>query len=663
MNILVLTPILIILNKKLTPLLAVLCSFFVNSQSIIINELDADTPSTDILEFVELKTSIPNMALDGFVVVFFNGSTDKSYAAYNLDGYSSNINGIFLLGNSGVCPTPNIIFNTNFLQNGADAVAIYKDNVSTFPNGTLVTTTNLIDALVYDTNQADDIGLLTGLNQSVQYNEAMNGNKENHSLQRKSDGTFEAKISTAGVLNDGSGVTQNSITISSLNTIYNEGDVFEITFSASEILTTDLDINFTLANTTFTTSDYAGNLKVTILSGSNSACSQITIIDDAENEDIENVIVSYVNLDFNYIANNNNYTLTIYDNDYTTSTWGTPINPTYGLVSSTAPDGYYSNLDGKSGQMLKDAITAIIADPLIVRAQTYGDIWDILKEADENPDNNNQVWLIYTEQGRHKSLQQGSDGGVGKWNREHIYPQSRGGFTDGTSTTANGKDIYMTTDATYIEHAHGDAHSLRPADPIENSTRNNNDFGEIGDEYNGPTGNIGSWKGDVARALMFMTLRYSSLSVVAGNPDNSTVGEIGDKDYLLAWNTQDPPDDYEMHRNNVIYDWQKNRNPFIDLPELFDYVFGSKTTEVWNKSLSSESFAQIEFKYSNPVSHSMKLYGVNKGSINIYDINGRLLVNKQFEEDYIDVSTLRSGMYFFNLITESNSYQGKIIKM
>jgi len=649
--------------KKLLFSFFLFFTIITHSQSIVINELDADTPSTDVLEFVELKTSTPNMALDGYVVVFFNGSSDTSYAAYDLDGYSSDANGIFLIGNSGVSPTPTIIFNTNFLQNGADAVAVYQDNATTFPNGTTVSSVNLEDALVYDTNDSDDAGLLTGLGQTIQYNENMNSDKDNQSLQRKSDGTFEAKTPTPGTLNDGSGVTQTSITISTPEVLYNEGDIFDITFTSSEVLTSDLVINYTLANATFTTSDYTGNLTVTIPSGSTSASSQITLVDDTINEDIETIIVKYVNLDSNYLANNDNYTITIYDNDYTTSTWGTPLNPTYGLVSSTAPIGYYDSLDGKSGQALKDAITAIIADPTTVRAQTYGDVWDMLKEADENPENNNQVWLIYTEQGRYKSLQQGSDGGVGKWNREHIYAQSRGGFSDGTSTTADGKDVFMVTDATHLEHAHGDAHHLRPADPGENSTRNNNDFGEIGDEYNGPSGNAGSWKGDVARALMYMTLRYNGLSIVAGNPDNTTVGAIGDTDYLYTWNTQDPPDDYEMHRNNVIYDWQKNRNPFIDLPALADYVFGSKTTEVWNKSLGFDDYAKTVFSYSNPVSDYLYIHGQYEGVLTVYNSQGLTEFSAKLTDNKVDLSRLNQGVYFFNIVTQTKVLQGKIIKI
>ncbi len=159
--------------------------------TILINEVDSDTPSTDVLEFVELYDGgVGNSALDGLVVVFYNGSNDLSYASYDLDGYSTDANGYFLLGNAGVIPTPGIPFAGNFLQNGADAVALFIDDASNFPNGTAVTTSNLLDAIVYDTADADDAGLLTLLNTGQpQVNESGGGDSAGQSNQRCPNGS------------------------------------------------------------------------------------------------------------------------------------------------------------------------------------------------------------------------------------------------------------------------------------------------------------------------------------------------------------------------------------------------------------------------------------------------------------------------------------------
>src|SRR5215212_405749 len=136
----------------------------------VINEIDANqTGSTDPFEFVELAGPA-NLSLDGLVVVFFNGATDTSYRSFDLDGYQLGPNGYFLLGNTGVIPTADIVFPDTTLQNGADAVALYTGDASDFPNGTPVTSTNLLDAIVYGSAaNPQDPELLTTLGQSTQY--------------------------------------------------------------------------------------------------------------------------------------------------------------------------------------------------------------------------------------------------------------------------------------------------------------------------------------------------------------------------------------------------------------------------------------------------------------------------------------------------------------
>jgi len=158
--------------------------------SVIINEVDADTEETDTEEFVELYDGgAGNTALDGLVVVLFNGSNDLSYKAIDLDSYSSDANGYFVIGNTAV-ENVDLVIPSNTLQNGADAVALYYGSDSDFPNDTPVTTTNLIDAIVYDTDDGDDAALLVLLNASEpQVNENEKGDKEYHSMQRISNGS------------------------------------------------------------------------------------------------------------------------------------------------------------------------------------------------------------------------------------------------------------------------------------------------------------------------------------------------------------------------------------------------------------------------------------------------------------------------------------------
>jgi hypothetical protein len=159
--------------------------------SIVINEVDSDTPGSDALEFIELYDGgVGNTDLSGLAVVLYNGSDDKSYNnAFDLDGFSTDASGYFVLGNAGVSPTPSIIFGGNGVQNGADAVALYVGDGADFPNDTPITLDGLLDAVVYDTNDSDDAALLVLLNAGQpQLNEGGGGDKDNHSNQRCPNG-------------------------------------------------------------------------------------------------------------------------------------------------------------------------------------------------------------------------------------------------------------------------------------------------------------------------------------------------------------------------------------------------------------------------------------------------------------------------------------------
>ncbi len=203
---------------------------------LLINEVDSDTPSTDVLEFVELYDGgVGNSSLDGFVVVFYNGSSDTSYNAFDLDGYTTDINGYFLLGNAGVSPTPDIVFSG--LQNGADAVALYQGDAADFPNGTAVATDGLVDAIVYDTADSDDAGLLVLLNAGQpQVNEDGEGDKDNHSNQRCPNGGGGTR-NTAGYFQAmPSPAAPNQCGGPSIDLIINETDADTVSTDALEFV-------------------------------------------------------------------------------------------------------------------------------------------------------------------------------------------------------------------------------------------------------------------------------------------------------------------------------------------------------------------------------------------------------------------------------------------
>ncbi|WP_461589533.1 endonuclease [Winogradskyella sp.] len=650
--------------KKPLLLFVFLISYCLSSQVLVINELDPDTPSTDTAEFIELKSQTPNFSTDGYILVFFNGSSsggDASYMTIDLDGYVTDNNGLLVLGGLEVSPYPQVLLAESVIQNGADAVGIYQADISDFPVGTLATQTNLIDALVYDTNDADDTALMALLGETNQYND--NGTNSNlKSIQRFVDGmgveTYSAATPTPRRENDDSGIEIIPIYISVQESQYNEGDSFDITFTTDNTVVLDVPFTFSLDNEGFDGSDYSGNINLTIPTGQNSITTTITLVDDTLDEGDEVIQIHFENLVEPVVAGNNFVEVRVVDNDFTMAAWGTPINPTNGLVQGTQPNEYYDSLDGLSDIALRQALENLIADPNVVRAQTYADVIDILLEADQNPENSNQVWLVYSEEGRAKLDIQSGSSNTGKWNREHTFPRSRGGFNDiEADEFANGIDNFWTTEVDSLRHANSDAHAIRAADALENSSRGNQHYGQ----YVGPSGTLGSFRGDVARSVLFLEIRYNGLEIVDGFP--STTGQLGDLTTLLDWHRNDPPDDYEMNRNNVVYNWQKNRNPFIDHPLLVEYIWGNNVGGIWNQTLSleDESLNMIAI-YPNPTNGRVYIQTTNVAEkIEVYSIEGKRISQFENVDTYIDLY-VPAGIYIMKMKVDDKVIIRKIVK-
>jgi endonuclease I/chitodextrinase len=235
---------------------------------------------------------------------------------------------------------------------------------------------------------------------------------------------------------------------------------------------------------------------------------------------------------------------------------------------------YYNDVNlSQSGTNLKDDLaTKIISTHTTFLSYTPG-VWDALEQSDVDPTDNSKVLLIYgyddtdgvfkTDRSRNKTMHGGF---TGDWNREHVYPKSLGNPDLGTSGPGS------------------DAHSLRPCDFQMNSSRNNRKFGTgSGNSIINPQGDFypgDEWKGDVARMMMYMYLRYGSRclpsNVGVGNPMASDVNMI---DLFLQWNVEDPVNAFEEQRNNVLVGIQGNRNPFVDNPAFATQIWGGPQAE------------------------------------------------------------------------------------
>jgi Endonuclease I/Secretion system C-terminal sorting domain len=634
---------------------------------VFINEIDPDTPSTDTLEFIELKSTTPNFPLDGYVLVFYNGGTtgtgNLSYFALDLDGYSTDANGNIHFGNAFVSPTPKIIIPNVTIQNGPDVVALFLGNASDYPLNTVATNTNVVDAIAYSNGSvltATSLMTIFGLTQSI--NENINSNPANQSIQRKNDGTFEVKTPTPGVNNDGTGIVFNYVSFTSNVSTITEGQNLVLTFSTSQVVTSSpLTINFALNNGNFNASDFTGNLSAIIPVGSSSITATINVLNDGLNEGDEELKIVVSGLPIDFSLNNNNKIVRVNDINFIVLPFGTPLNPSYGTVVNSKPPGYYDSLIGLSGNALKQALQDIIANPTIVREHNYADVYTILRTADQNPANSNQVWLMYVEQPRSKIDQQVGNSNIGFWNREHIYCQSRGGFNLDSNVFPAGINVWTTTDANDITAGGTDAHHLRAEDGPENSLRSNRNYGTS--DYNGPAGTQGSWRGDVARSLFYMAVRYNGLNVVNGYPPESPVGNIGNLATLLAWNTSDPSDDFEMNRNNYIYTWQQNRNPFIDMPNLANYIFGANFGQPWTSTLATQDFSESKIGiYPNPAKNILNVTGIcNNSKVEIYNVLGEKVLCTTIDQNQSIPLNFSKGIYCVKITSDYKTFDRKLV--
>ncbi|MCF6226867.1 MAG: endonuclease, partial [Xanthomonadales bacterium] len=441
--------------------------------SIIINEVDAIGTS----EFIEIYSGFSNTSLNDVTLVFYQGSDDTIYNILDLSGNNTNFSGYFLIGDTSL--TPDMVLPANSLDDDASAVAIYFSNATNFSIGDPVTATDLIDALVYDSNDADDLGLLAVLNVS--------------GGQVDEDGNLNANAESNSRCPNGSGGALN-------------------------------------------TSSYK------------------------------------------------------------------PAPPTAGSINNQCPiptiGEYYAGVDTTNAMTLRTTLHDIIRVALSFDYSAAGNIndtWNILSEADADPLATGFMIMVY----KNESLQY-FGGGIQAYNREHTWPQSRG-FHQNSLGPNNA--------------ARTDAHHLMISNVGYNSDRGNNYFDNcnaacnerVTDNYNGIGGGSGvypgnsNWfngsvfevweqrKGDIARAMMYMDVRYEASqsdpnsSPVQLEPDlqlvenpaelGSGIPKMARLSTLLQWHIDDPVDQTEIDRNNVVFSFQENRNPFVDHPEWAECIF------------------------------------------------------------------------------------------
>jgi endonuclease I len=338
-------------------------------------------------------------------------------------------------------------------------------------------------------------------------------------------------------------------------------------------------------------------------------------------------------------------------------------------VQSQIPAGYYDSAQGLIGTALKSALHNIIKNHTAI---TYANLWTAYLKTDIRSDG--YVWDMYSDipGGTPPYVftfvtdQCGSSTAEGDcYNREHSFPSSW--FDDSDP---------MRTDLFHIV----------PTDGWVNNKRGNYPYGDVGTaSWTSQNGSmlgacidsgyagtvfepIDSFKGDFARNILYMAVRYYTEDAGWTGSDMVTGAEpkVWAIKMLKEWNNLDPVSHKEHARNDSIYKIQHNRNPFIDNPQWVDSVWCGPV------SISDdESISFTPFIYPNPAANTVNFeYYSNMNEsieITIWTFDGRKIIEKHVEKNAgnfsnsIDLKGISKGIYFLISISKDNNYIKKLI--
>lgn len=321
------------------------------------------------------------------------------------------------------------------------------------------------------------------------------------------------------------------------------------------------------------------------------------------------------------------------------------------FVYGVEPAGYYNAAVGKMDAALKTQLYTIISTG--TTNVGYDGLYNVYPTSDVTADG--KVWDMYsTCTWTHGVKKCGNYSAVCDcYNREHTIPQSW--FNEQSPMVS-------------------DAHHIYPTDGKVNGQRSNYPHGECsgGTTLPGGKGRLGSstfveysgtvfepddeYKGDFARTYFYFATRYQNIMTsFIGGPtfDHTTYPSLAtwSIDLYLKWSRQDPVSEKEINRNNAIYAFQKNRNPFIDHPELAEYIWGTKKGTPWSLTAGIDQ-PKILFTISpNPVRDVLYVESQEPNlSYTIYNLSGETLQKNLLNNNAsVSVNDLKNGMYLIEL--------------
>ncbi len=553
-----------------------LCTSFTANAEVFINEFHYDdaTSSGDVGEKIEvIATAGENLST--YRIYLYNGSSPTSAVFYDNDLLSAGSN----VTCGGTVKIAVLSYPSNGIQNGAnDGFALVNGS------GSVVQFISYEGAITASNGPASG---RTSVNLAVSESASTAAGT---SLQLGGTGTGASNFSWRSSATQTMGACNNGQTFSTPNTPPSVTSTTPTNNATGVAASSNFQVNFSesvTANTgAFTLScNQSGGVPLTYpASGTAFTISTNTALRSGETCTLTSVAAN------------------IKDSGNASPTANTVVNFT---VATSQTTGYYSRVNTSSASQLRCSLHQTIRGhtvyPYTNSAGT--DVWKILEIADENPNNTANILDVYKNRSYTKVSSRAGTGTGVTYNREHTWPNSLGfGSTTGNLGLPHGP--------------YTDTHMLYASDTTYNSDRGNKPYGnctlasgcgervtEVNNGSGGgsgiypgnsnwvktPDGNAGTFqvwgkrKGDIARAVLYMAIRYEGgTHTVTGQnePDlemtddrskiiitSASPAYMGLLTDLLQWHQADPPDAAERARNEVIFSFQGNRNPFIDHPE------------------------------------------------------------------------------------------------
>lgn len=317
------------------------------------------------------------------------------------------------------------------------------------------------------------------------------------------------------------------------------------------------------------------------------------------------------------------------------------------LANADYKPGYYDDMDGTAKERLKEAAKRCVESHTKLSYTDLPNYWIVSDIYPDLYDGERRFWDMYSDNVYliHDNQTGKQAFSANKMQREHSVPKS---WWKNSS-----KDVEYTP-------CYSDMWNLFPSDGSANNAKSNYPFGIVGTPSfnNGvtkvgtPTSGTGGkavkvfepadrYKGDFARSIFYVVTVYDGIEWGAGydqygNPCNTmiekntypTLTEWA-MEMLLEWSRKDPVDEKEINRNDAVETCQGNRNPYVDFPELAEYVWGNKTDDIFYLNAQNgvdgiDSSRQLRFEIRDGMIHI--LGNDDTEGFTLTDISGRVLL-------------------------------------